>query len=65
MTKTMRNKMNKCPIGNHKCIVCLEYSKECLCDFPYRNCDKEIKSIQLWGHRMPLVKYPEKAFGRN
>ena len=47
--------MMGCPVGN-KC-PCPEYSKECLCDFPHKNCGKEIQVIKLWGHRLPLIKY--------
>lgn len=55
--------MNQYPTGN-KC-PCAEYSKECLCDYPHKNCDKEIRAIQLWGHRIPMIKYPEKVWGKN
>jgi hypothetical protein len=55
--------MDRCPI-NRSC-PCSEYSKQCLCDFPYRNSDKEVMAIELWGHRLPDIKYPEKVGGRN
>jgi hypothetical protein len=52
-----------CPINKKECEICAEYSKEGLCDFPYRNCNKEIKAIRLWGHRMPTIKYPQNYQG--
>jgi len=53
-----------CPIKNKFC-PCPEYSKELLCDFPFKNSEAEIKCIKLFGHRYPQIKYPEKISGKN
>ena len=46
--------MKGCPIN--KVCPCPEYSKEFLCDYPYRNSDVEVRAVQLWGYRLPQVQ---------
>lgn len=45
-----------CPINSEPCFICPEYSKHGLCDYPYKNSDKEIRAIKLWGHRIGSIR---------
>jgi hypothetical protein len=48
--------INKCRINSIDC-PCPEYSKEFLCDFPFKNCGAEIEAIKQWGHRYPRIRF--------
>lgn len=43
----------ECPNGGVEC-PCAEYSKDMVCDSPFRNTELEIKAIRLWGHRLNI-----------
>lgn len=49
----------RCRVG--KLCPCAEYAKEMLCDYPFKNVDREIRAIALWGHRVRVAKWPAKV----
>jgi len=44
-----------CPVMEKNC-PCPEFSKEGLCDYPYKNDKREISFTVLWGQRLPFIK---------
>lgn len=57
--------MLNCPLKYPECIKCPEYSKEGLCDYPYKNTPAEIKHIELYGHRVDMNREFNKRVGVN
>ena len=52
---------NNCPAGKNysSCSECVEYAKEGVCDYPFRNKESEIKFASHFGQRISQLREDE------